>query len=145
MTTKSKYDSIITKLDESKLNWNYKYLSLVVCWLDSYYIWSNYSYKGVDSIYGDELYFDRDKMFLINCRYKNEVIPLNTKIILCTKYYDNLKLGENLKEFYYLGLSPFISNINLPIGLEGLALSKNLQKCIVDKIKIPYGCKLFFL
>jgi hypothetical protein len=144
MSIKSNFDNIITHLDFFEQGWIRKYSSLVVCRVGYYYIWmdDDYCYEGIETIYGHKLYFGREKIFLINCRYKNEIIPLDTKIILCTKYIDNLKLGENLKEFYYLGGSPFISNINLPIGLEVFAMSKNLNKYVKNKIKIPYGCKL---
>ena len=50
-------------------------------------------------------------------------------------------LPENLKVLCYTDDEENICQINFPIGLKYLLIKKNLRSDIVNKIKLPFGCK----
>ncbi len=99
--------------------------------------------------------WDKDKKILNNYKKenkhnvwafrKNEEIPSNTEILIVNPYNIPFieKIPESVKVFLsYIDIYNFRLKINFPIELKYLCLIGKLDTIFINKIKIPFGCKL---
>jgi hypothetical protein len=103
-----------------------------------YLFWINNKYDYFINRYDDQM--NKQNIYIV--RWENyEPIPKNIEILIVeslTKHLEKLPVG--LKVFCYLE-KPMIQ-FNFPIGLKYLCLSSSISSDIINKIKIPFGCKL---
>jgi hypothetical protein len=112
-----------------------------------YYYWSNYKYKLI--LVESDIELNNEKIYRVTTLNRSIPIPDNTEILLIQinnltyikKLPEGLKVLCCLNNFIYEGC---ITEFNLPIGLKYLCLNPNLDFDIVNRIKIPFGCKIIF-
>jgi hypothetical protein len=107
------------------------------------FFWKDDKYYDINNLNKD-IYIEKYKLFI--CRNYTNLIPDDAKIVYLFYSLDNesINLPANLQYLFYAGLLSSIANINLPIELKVLFLSKKLNSECINKIKIPFGCKIIF-
>jgi hypothetical protein len=122
------------RLDKSK------YLGPIVIMSIGYSFWKNNCYQQFD--YDD--INDLDKNVYLHC-YLNSSnpVPNHIKIFISEIYLINLKkLPQGLEICCCLSVDLNKLNAILPIGLKYLCLSSINISDKINKIKMPFGCKL---
>jgi hypothetical protein len=123
----------------SKLNL-YNYVSPVIRYGYSYLFWINDHYQECTNYNISNL----KKNTYAYCYYNRlDSIPINIEILICVWNVCPINLPYDLKVFCCL-IPNFndLSKISFPIGLKYLCLWSNTDANIINKIKIPFGCKL---
>jgi hypothetical protein len=128
-----------------------KYLGPIVCLSKEFYFWKNNMYnRYYSNVYQKEYMKYQEDMHIQKIHhvvYNNyrEIIPPNTEILIvgpgilgyCKKIPDEVKI------ICYTGYWDIkIITINLPVGLKYLCLTQHNKPETINKIKIPFGCKL---
>jgi hypothetical protein len=110
--------------------------------------WNNvskqYEHAGAKPISFEDI--EKHKIYLST--WCKETIPECTEIIFDYRYDSIPKLPEQLKIYCCFDSCLrtldliCLTKINFPIGLEYFCLPDSVHPDIVNKLKLPYGCKL---
>jgi hypothetical protein len=137
-------------IDDKDLLDNKEYLGSIII-LKGYrcFIWKDNHYLLIINL-NPFCLIEKEKILIVNNKnlLKEKIFPIETEIILYWLYYyeKNFDLAQfvNLKIFVFLGN---LSNaqLNLPLGLKKIFLSKSETENSIGKIKIPFGCELILI
>jgi hypothetical protein len=135
-------DSCFTKSID-KINIKHNIGSIVINKM-GFYFWKNEHYETL--LREKKIVAGIDNILVFYCDDDNEYsIPENTEILVYD-YRNKIKIKNfpsNLKTFCLLGsININVTDINFPIGLKYLCLFKYTDPEIINKMKIPFGCKI---